>query len=96
MKFQVNNSPFAGKEGKFVTSWQIKEKLEKELIHNVTLRVDTLDDPDKFKVFGRGELHLSILLENMRRKDFEIAVSCPQVIFKYINGEKHEHMNKLL
>ncbi|ACD30769.1 translational GTPase TypA [Francisella tularensis] len=90
MTFQVNNSPFAGKEGKFVTLRQIKERLEKELIYNVALRVEQLDDPDKFKVSGRGELHLSILLENMRREGFEIAVSRPQVIFKDIDGEKHE------
>ncbi|MDE5018816.1 translational GTPase TypA, partial [Francisella tularensis subsp. holarctica] len=77
-----NNSPFAGKECKFVTSRQIKEILEKELIHNVALRVEQLDDPDKFNVSGRGELHLSILVENMRREGFEIAVSSPQVIFK--------------
>ncbi|MEY8702490.1 translational GTPase TypA [Francisella philomiragia] len=90
MTFQVNNSPFAGKEGKFVTSRQIKDRLEKELIHNVALRVEQLDDPDKFKVSGRGELHLSILLENMRREGYEIAVSRPHVIFKDVNGEKHE------
>lgn len=90
MTFQVNNSPFAGKEGKFVTSRQIKDRLEKELIHNVALRVEQLDDPDKFKVSGRGELHLSILLENMRREGYEIAVSRPHVIFKDVDGEKHE------
>lgn len=90
MTFQVNNSPFAGKEGKFVTSRQIKDRLEKELIHNVALRVEQLDDPDKFKVSGRGELHLSILLENMRREGYEIAVSRPHVIFKDVDSEKHE------
>lgn len=90
MTFQVNNSPFAGREGKFVTSRQIKDRLEKELLHNVALRVEQLDDPDKFKVSGRGELHLSILLENMRREGYEIAVSRPHVIFKEIDGVKHE------
>ena len=90
MTFQVNNSPFAGREGKFVTSRQIKERLDKELIHNVALRVEQLDDPDKFKVSGRGELHLSILLENMRREGYEIAVSRPHVIFKEIDGETCE------
>ncbi|MBK2124545.1 translational GTPase TypA [Fangia hongkongensis] len=94
MTFQVNNSPFAGREGKFVTSRQIKDRLDKELLHNVALRVEQLDDPDKFKVSGRGELHLSILLENMRREGFEIAVSRPHVIFKEIDGqmcEPYEH-----
>ena len=90
MTFQVNNSPFAGKEGKFVTSRQIKDRLDKELLTNVALRVEQLDDPDKFKVSGRGELHLSILLENMRRENFEIAVSRPHVIFKEIDDVMHE------
>lgn len=90
MTFQVNNSPFAGREGKFVTSRQIKDRLEKELLHNVALRVEQLDDPDKFKVSGRGELHLSILLENMRREGYEIAVSRPHVIFKEVDGVRQE------
>ncbi|MGU3843783.1 EF-Tu/IF-2/RF-3 family GTPase, partial [Vibrio diabolicus] len=79
MTFQVNTSPFAGKEGKFVTSRNILERLEKELVHNVALRVEQTDDPDKFRVSGRGELHLSILIENMRREGFELAVSRPEV-----------------
>lgn len=86
MTFQVNNSPFAGKEGKFVTSRQIRDRLHKELQHNVALRVEDSDDPDKFKVSGRGELHLSILIENMRREGFELGVSRPEVIFKEIDG----------
>ncbi len=90
MTFQVNNSPFAGKEGKFVTSRQIKDRLDKELLVNVALRVEQLEDADKFKVSGRGELHLSILLENMRREGFEVAVSRPHVIFRDVDGEKHE------
>lgn len=90
MTFQVNNSPFAGKEGKFVTSRQIKERLERELIHNVALKVDEMDDPDKFKVSGRGELHLSILIETMRREGYELGVSRPEVILKEIDGEMHE------
>jgi len=90
MTFQVNNSPFAGKEGKFVTSRQIKDRLEKELQHNVALQVESTDDPDKFKVSGRGELHLSILIENMRREGFEMGVSRPEVIIREIDGVKSE------
>jgi GTP-binding protein len=90
MSFEVNNSPFAGRDGKYVTSRNIKERLERELIHNVALRMEPTDSPDKFKVSGRGELHLSILIENMRREGFELAVSRPQVILKEVNGEKHE------
>ncbi|MDD4913891.1 MAG: translational GTPase TypA [Methylococcales bacterium] len=86
MTFQVNNSPFAGKEGKFVTSRQIRDRLNKELQHNVALRVEDTVDPDKFKVSGRGELHLSILIENMRREGFELGVSRPEVIIKEIDG----------
>jgi GTP-binding protein len=87
MTFQVNTSPFAGKEGKFVTSRQLRERFQRELIHNVALRVEETDDPDKFKVSGRGELHLSILIENMRREGYELAVSRPHVILKEIDGE---------
>ena len=82
MTFQVNTSPFAGKEGKYVTSRNILERLQKELVHNVALRVEETEDPDKFRVSGRGELHLSILIENMRREGFELAVSRPEVIIK--------------
>ncbi|MBV7434651.1 translational GTPase TypA [Cardiobacteriaceae bacterium TAE3-ERU3] len=90
MTFQVNTSPFAGREGKFVTSRQIKERLDRELIHNVALQVQEMDDPDKFKVSGRGELHLSILIETMRREGYELGVSRPEVIFKEVDGETHE------
>ncbi|WP_413477866.1 translational GTPase TypA [Vibrio hibernica] len=90
MTFQVNNSPFAGKEGKFVTSRNILERLEKELVHNVALRVEETDSPDRFRVSGRGELHLSILIENMRREGYELAVSRPEVIIKEENGQKTE------
>jgi GTP-binding protein len=90
MTFEVNTSPFAGRDGKYVTSRNIKERLERELIHNVALRVEPTGAPDKFKVSGRGELHLSILIENMRREGYELAVSRPQVILKEVNGEKHE------
>jgi GTP-binding protein len=90
MTFMVNNSPFAGREGKFVTSRNIKERLEEECIHNVALRVEPLDSPDKFKVSGRGELHLSVLIENMRREGFELGVSRPEVIQKIVDGAVHE------
>ncbi|CCE21776.1 translational GTPase TypA [Methylotuvimicrobium alcaliphilum] len=90
MTFQVNTSPFAGREGKFLTSRQIHDRLQKELQHNVALRVEDTDDPDKFKVSGRGELHLSVLIENMRREGFELGVSRPEVIIKEIDGEKCE------
>ena len=90
MTFQVNDSPFAGKEGKYVTSRNIKERLERELIHNVALRVEQGDSPDKFIVSGRGELHLSVLIENMRREGFELGVSRPEVIMKEIDGVTQE------
>lgn len=86
MMFQVNTSPFAGREGSYLTSRQLRERLQRELIHNVALRVEDTEDPDKFKVSGRGELHLSILIETMRREGYELAVSKPQVIFKEIDG----------
>jgi len=90
MIFQVNTSPFAGREGKFLTSRHLNARLERELIHNVALRVEATSDPDKFRVFGRGELHLSILLETMRREGYELAVSSPEIITKEINGKIHE------
>lgn len=90
MTFQVNTSPFAGKEGKYVTSRKIRERLDQELLHNVALRVEDTGDPDKFKVSGRGELHLSILIENMRREGYELAVSRPEVITKMVEGELQE------
>jgi hypothetical protein len=95
MTFQVNTSPFAGREGKYVTSRQVRERLQRELIHNVALRIEDTDDPDKFKVSGRGELHLSILIENMRREGYELAVSRPEVIVREIDGELHEPYEQL-
>ena len=86
MTFQVNDSPFAGREGKYVTSRNIKERLERELIHNVALKVEQQDDPDKFTVSGRGELHLSILIETMRREGYELAVGRPRVVLKEVDG----------
>jgi GTP-binding protein len=90
MTFEVNTSPFLGRDGKFVTSRQIRERLDRESIHNVALRVEPTADPDKFMVFGRGELHLGVLLENMRREGFEMAVSRPRVVIKQIDGVPHE------
>jgi len=96
MTFQVNDSPFAGREGKFVTSRNIKERLDKELISNVALRVEQGDSPDKFLVSGRGELHLSVLIETMRREGFELAISKPEVIQKEVNGEVHEPYEQIV
>jgi GTP-binding protein len=90
MTFEVNTSPFLGREGKFVTSRQIRERLEREAIHNVALRVEPSNDPDKFVVYGRGELHLGVLLENMRREGYELAVSRPRVVIKQVDGAAHE------
>lgn len=96
MTFQVNNSPFAGREGKYVTSRQIKERLDRELIANVALRVESGADTDHFRVSGRGELHLSILIETMRREGFELAVSRPQVVKKEIDGVLCEPYEELI
>ena len=96
MTFQVNNSPFAGREGKYISSRNLKERLEQELIHNVALKVEQGDSPDKFKVSGRGELHLSVLIENMRREDYELGVSKPEVIQKEVNGEVHEPYEQIV
>jgi GTP-binding protein len=90
MNFQVNTSPLAGREGKFVTSRQLRERLYRELQSNVALRVDDTDEPDIMRVCGRGELHLTILIENMRREGYELAVSRPQVLTKMVGGEVHE------
>ena len=90
MFFCVNTSPFCGREGKYVTSRQILDRLNKELVHNVALRVEETQDPDAFRVSGRGELHLSVLIENMRREGFELGVSRPKVIFREVDGRKQE------
>ncbi|HEC28574.1 MAG TPA: translational GTPase TypA [Gammaproteobacteria bacterium] len=95
MTFQVNKSPLAGLDGKYVTSRQIKERLERELIHNVALRVDPTEDPDKFRVSGRGELHLSVLIETMRREGYELGVSRPEVIIKEVDGVQQEPFEQL-
>ncbi|MCX2979826.1 translational GTPase TypA [Halieaceae bacterium IMCC14734] len=96
MTFQVNDSPFSGKEGKYVTSRNIRERLERELIHNVALRVESGDSPDKFLVSGRGELHLSVLIENMRREGFELGVSRAEVIQRVVDGKVEEPYEQLL
>ncbi len=95
MTFQVNKSPFAGKEGKFITSRQIRARLDQELKRNVALRVEETSDPDKFRVSGRGELHLAILIETMRREGYELAVSRPTVIYKLVDGEQLEPWERL-
>ena len=96
MTFQVNTSPFAGLDGKFVTSRNIRERLERELIHNVAFRVEDTDSADRFKVSGRGELHLAILIENMRREGFELAVGRPEVIFREVEGRQQEPFENVL
>lgn len=96
MTFQVNDSPFAGQDGKFVTSRNIKDRLTQELIHNVALRVEPGDTPDKFRVAGRGELHLSVLIETMRREGYELGVSRPEVIQKEVDGEVHEPFEQVV
>ena len=96
MTFSVNDSPLAGREGKFVTSRQLRDRLYKELLRDVSLRVSDTDSTDSFLVAGRGEMHLSILIENMRREGYELAVSPPHVLFKDIDGKKHEPIERLV
>ena len=96
MTFMVNNSPFAGKEGKFCTSRHLKDRLEKEAIRDLSLKVFPTDSTDSFRVLGRGEMHISILIENMRRDGYEFQVSMPKVLFKEVNGEKYEPIDKFV
>jgi GTP-binding protein len=96
MNFQVNKSPFAGRDGQYLTSRQVRDRLMQELKHNVALRVEMTEDPDKFKVSGRGELHLGILIENMRREGYELAVSRPEVVVKTIDGQQMEPYEQLV
>jgi len=95
MTFSVNDSPFAGKEGKFVTSRQLRDRLMRELLHDVSLRVTETDSTDAFRVAGRGEMHLSILIENMRREGYELGVSTPRVLYKEIDGKRYEPIEEL-
>ena len=95
MTFGVNTSPFAGRDGRFVTGRHLRERLHRELIHNVALRVEETEDPDRFLVSGRGELHLAILIENMRREGYELAVACPEVIHKVVDGRECEPFEQL-
>ena len=96
MTFSVNNSPFAGRDGKFVTSRQIRERLQRELLKDVSLRVSDTDTTDSFLVAGRGEMHLSILIETMRREGYELQVSTPRVLFRTIDGKKCEPIERLV
>lgn len=96
MTFSVNDSPFAGREGKFVTSRQLRERLFKETLRDVSLRVEETENTDSFRVAGRGEMHLSILIENMRREGYELGVSTPRVLFKEIDGKKCEPVERLV
>ena len=96
MTFSVNDSPFAGREGKFVTSRQLRDRLFKEILRDVSLRVSETENTDSLRVAGRGEMHLSILIENMRREGYELSVSTPRVLYKEVNGEAHEPIERLV